>query len=188
VNRFTACLSALEAVARGLDAPVAVVGGLAAVHHGALVTTLDVDIAVAKDKLALILAECPRHGISVQAESANGWHRLRFEHAEGPVEIHVIPEGAKSPRDPPHAPSNPGPRDLGVEKGLGYAAFAPWAVMKLVASRDKDRYHLIEVLKCAGELDISRVVHRLRSLHPSYLQEFDRLVQAAEEEKGQARW
>ena len=104
------------------------------------------------------------------------------------MELRVIPEGANSPRDPPHAPPNPGPKDLGVSAGLGFASFAPWAVMKLVAAREKDRYHLIEVLKRAGEPKRGEVVHLLRTLHPSYLKEFERLVRAAEEEKGQAEW
>ncbi len=188
VNRFTACLSALEEVAKGLDAPLAVVGGLADIHHGAQVTTLAVDVAVSKNKLEAILSECPRHGLRLQAESPKGWHRFLFEHPEGRVEVRVIPTGANSPRDPPHAPPNPGPRDLGVSNGLGYASFAPWAVMKLIASREKDRYHLVEVLKPAGEPKISEIVRLLRPLHPSYLQELHRLVRAAGDEKAQERW
>jgi hypothetical protein len=56
-------------------------------------------------------------------------------------------------------------------------------VLKLVANRDKDRYHLVEALKHASELDIASVVQRLRPLDPSYLKEFERLVRAAEVEK-----
>lgn len=67
-------------------------------------------------------------------------------------------------------------------------ALMPWAVMKLVASREKDRYHLIEVLKHAGQPGISQVAQLLRNLHPSYLQEFERLVRAAEDEKAQKHW
>jgi hypothetical protein len=60
--------------------------------------------------------------------------------------------------------------------------------MKLVAAREKDRYHLVEALKHMNEAGISEVVRLLRPLHPSYLKEFERLVRAAEEEKGQAGW
>lgn len=99
-----------------------------------------------------------------------------------------IPEGARSPRDPAHAPPNPGPRKLGVSRGLGYASFAPWVVMKLVAGREKDRYHLVEALKQAGDEDISEVVKELRDLHESYLEEFERLARSAEEERGEEEW
>ena len=188
MNRFSQCLSALEKVAEALGAPLAVVGGLAAIHHGAQVGTLDVDIAAPKAKLEELLAVAAGHGFELRARSPRGWHRLLFKHPDGDVEVHVVPEGEKSPRDPPHAPANPGPAELGVTKGLGYAAFAPWFVTKLAVGRDKDRYHLVEVLKRATPLQVSEVVTRVRQMHPSYLAEFERLVRAAEEEKGQQSW
>ena len=60
--------------------------------------------------------------------------------------------------------------------------------MKLVAGRDKDRYHIVEVLKRVGESRMSEVVVSLRGLHPSYLAEFERLVRSAEEERTQEEW
>ena len=85
------------------------------------------------------------------------------------------------PRDPEHAPPNPSPRWLGVERGLGYAAFAPWAAIKLIAGRVKDHYHLVEALKHASEAQVAAVVELLRPLHASYLSELGRLLKAAEE-------
>ena len=188
LNRFSACLQKLEEVAEALGAPVAVVGGLAAIHHRAQVTTLDIDISVGKEQLSAIVREVTRHGLTVRRESPNGWHRFVFPHREGDVEVHVIPEGAKSPRDPAHAPPNPGPRDLGVSRGLGYAAFAPWVVMKLVTGRDRDRYQLVEALKNRDEGEKNDVGQKLRPLDPSYLREFERLLRAAEEEREQENW
>jgi hypothetical protein len=187
VNQFTACLEALAELSKALDAPLAIVGGLAAIHHGARVTTLDVDVAVGKDQLRRLVEAGPRCGFKLQAESERGWHKLVFQHPAGDVDVDVIPEGQNGPRDPAHAPPNPSPEDLGVVRGVGYADFAAWAVMKLVTGRDKDRYHLTEVLKAVGEAQIAAVVLRLRKLHPSYLCEFERLVRAAEDEK-QDRW
>ena len=59
--------------------------------------------------------------------------------------------------------------------------------MKLVANRDKDRYHLIEALKQADQSQIAEVVQRLRPLDARYLKEFERLVKSAEEEN-QEKW
>jgi len=188
VNRFTQCIERLQGIAQEIDSPIAIAGGLAAIRHGAKVTTLDVDIVVSRDKLEEILAVAPRHGFTVRRRSPNGWHLLRFPHPEEDVDVHVIPEGEKSPRDPPGAPTNPSPRELGVESGVGYAEFAPWVQMKLVAAREKDRYHLVEVLKDRSEKDIAEVVTRLRKLGPAYLREFERLVRAAEDEKDQENW
>lgn len=184
-NRFTACLEQLSRVALEIDSPIAVVGGLAAIRHGARVTTLDVDIVIAKDRLDAMLEAASNHGFRIDRRSARGSHRLTFLHPEEDVSVHVIPEGEKSPRDPQAAPPIPGPRELQVERGIGYAAFAPWVEMKLVAGRDKDRYHLIEVLKNRSEADLATIDVRLRRLDPRYLGEFERLVRAAEEERNQ---
>jgi hypothetical protein len=99
----------------------------------------------------------------------------------------VIPAGKRSPRDPPLAPPIPTPQELGVEHGLGFASFADWVAMKLVANRDKDRYHLGEALRRATPDQVASVVQRLRALDPSYLREFERLLRAAEAENSD-RW
>lgn len=188
MNAFTECLAALTEISAALDAPIAIVGGLAAIHHKARVTTLDVDIVVPKARLGDLVTEGPRHGLVLRRESPRGWHTFVFPHAGGAVDVHVIPEGESSPRDPEHAPRNPGPEELGVHRGLGYAEFAPWVVMKLVANREKDRYHLVEALKHANQVQVSEVVLKLRSLHSSYLAELERLVRAAEAERDQENW
>jgi len=59
--------------------------------------------------------------------------------------------------------------------------------MKLVANRDKDRYHLGEALRRATPEQVAAVVQRLRGLDPSYLREFERLLRAAEAENSD-RW
>lgn len=183
MNQFTRALAALERLAIALDAPLAVVGGLAGIHHRAAVTTLDIDVVVPADKIDAVIIEAPRCGLEVKHASDEGWHRLSFADEQGEVQIEVVPAGRKSPRDPPYAPPTPDPRELGVDRGLDYASFAGWAVLKLVANRDKDRYHLIEALKHASEAEIASVVERLRPLEPLYLKEFERLLRAAEDEK-----
>lgn len=182
MNPFSRALAALAQVAAEIGAPLAIVGGLAGIHHQALITTLDIDVVVPHDQLDAFLDACHQHGMIVKRRSAEGWHLLEFPDPDGPVKIEVIPEGGRTPRDPPHAPPVPNPQELGVTAGLGYASFAGWAAMKLVANRDKDRYHLIEALKHASQSQVAEVVQRLRTLSPVYLAEFQRLLQAAEDE------
>ncbi|MBN1444382.1 MAG: hypothetical protein JXA90_16845 [Planctomycetes bacterium] len=188
MNRFAQCLSVLNDIAARIRAPIAIVGGLAAIHHGARVTTLDVDVVLAGEDAEALLAEGPRLGVRVKRKSPRGWHQLVFEHEEGDVDIHVIPGGSRGPRDPDDAPPIPGPQELGVSSGLGYASFAPWVVMKLVCGRDKDRYHLVEVLKSASESDVAEAARRLRALPPRYLEELQRLARDAEDEKQKDGW
>jgi hypothetical protein len=183
MNPFTRALEALERLADAIDAPIALVGGLAGIHHRAMVTTLDIDVVVPADKLDLVLAKAGDCDLIVKRASEDGWHCLAFADGEGELLIEVVPAGRKSPRDPAYAPATPSPQELGVERGLGYASFAGWVALKLVASREKDRYHLIEALKQASESAIASAVLNLRRIDPTYLTEFQRLFQAAQDEK-----
>ena len=187
MNQFSRALDTLRQLAEDAATPVVVVGGLAAIHHGVPVITVDVDVVLAPAESARFLAKARERGLTVQRESPAGWHRLVYHDAEGDLEIEVVPAGQRSPRDPPYAPPIPTPQELGISQGLGYASFADWAAMKLVANRDKDRYHLGEALRRATPEQVAAVVQRLRGLDPSYLREFERLLRAAEAENSD-RW
>ena len=181
-NIFSQALAKLENVSQRMQSPLAIVGGLAGIYYQSRVTTVDIDIVVAADRLDDFLRECVAEGLEIQRRSDSGWHSVVFRAGQETVEIQVVPEGGKSPRDPAYAPPTPSPAELGVVSGLGYASFAGWVVLKLVANRDKDRYHLIEALKHASEAQAAEVVVKLRPLDASYLREFQRLFQAAQDE------
>lgn len=186
-NVFTRALRSIERAADELAIPIAIVGGLASIHHGARVTTLDIDLVVGRDDADRLLAVVPREGLALRRRSERGWHALAYEDEGGSVDIHIVPVGERSPRDPEYAPVTPPPAELGVDRGVGYANFASWVMLKLVANREKDRYHLIESLQHADQVQISQAVEKLRPLHPSYLRELERLLRAAEDER-QENW
>jgi len=181
-NIFSQALAKLEIVSQRMQSPLAIVGGLAGIYYRSRVTTLDIDIVVAVERLDDFLRECVAEGMEIQRRSDSGWHTVVFRSGQETVAIHVVPEGGNSPRDPEYAPPTPSPAELGVTSGLGYASFAGWVMLKLVANRDKDRYHLIEALKYASEAQAAEVVVKLRPLDASYLREFQRLFQAAQDE------
>ena len=185
VNIFSEALRKLEKVSQRMQSPLAIVGGLAGIYYQSMVTTVDIDVVVSSDRLDDFLRECVAEGLEIKRRSEKGWHAVVFHLGTESVEIEVVPEGEKSPRDPAYAPPTPSPAELGVANGLGYASFAGWVVLKLVANRDKDRYHLIEALKHASEAQVAEVVVKLRPLDASYLREFQRLFQAAQDESQQ---
>jgi hypothetical protein len=187
MNQFSRATQLLQRVADELRAPIAIVGGLAAIYHQVPVTTTDIDIVVPQDRLRDFLTLAVRAGLTLARESPSGWSALEYHDPDGNVEIEVVPEGGRSPRDPPHAPPTPSPQQLGVSQGLGYACFAGWVALKLVAAREKDRYHLIEAFKQATQEQIASAVVWARQMHPSYLLELQRLVRAAEDEN-QEKW
>lgn len=187
VNIFSEALAKLESVSQRLGSPIAIVGGLAGIQHQAMITTLDIDIVVSRDRLDDFLRACVAEGLEIKRQSDRGWHAVMYRSGDESVEIQVVPEGENSPRDPDYAPATPGPAALGVTQGLGYASFGGWVALKLVANREKDRYHLIEALKKASQAQIAEAVVKLRPLDTSYLREFERLVRAAEDEN-QENW
>lgn len=182
VNEFSHAVAALERISARLGVPIAIVGGLAAIHHGVPVTTQDIDIVVPAAALDDLLEVAPGEGLIVKKRSPAGWHCLAYEGTPSTVEIHTIPEGRRSPRDPDYAPAVPSPQQLGVTAGVAYASFPQWVALKLVANRDKDRYHLIEALKRAAPDQIAQTVQCVRAMRSVYLQELERLIRAAEDE------
>lgn len=66
VNQFTRALEALEQLAAAIDAPLALVGGLAGIHHRALATTLDIDVVAPADKLDAVIVQGANCGLLVR--------------------------------------------------------------------------------------------------------------------------
>ncbi len=181
-NRFSRALDRLQQLAASLDFPLAVAGGLAGIVHGTGVTTLDIDVVIPGGKADSFARAAEEMGFRWVRHSAAGWHRLEFQDPEGAVPVKCLPAGQKSPRDPADAPPIPEPAELGVATGFGYADLPGWVLMKLVAGRDKDRYHLGEAIKRLDERAIAAIVLRLRPYPARYLNEFQKLVQTAHDE------
>ena len=181
-NRFSRALDKVRQVVGELNFPLAIAGGLAGIEHGTGVTTLNVDLVVPAGRADEFAEAAVNAGLVWISRSKAGWHRLEFSDPEGNVAIECLPAGERSPRDPADAPPIPEPSDLGVTSGLGYAALPGWALMKLVANRDKDRYHLGEAIKHFDESTIASVVQVLRAQPERYLQEFQRLLRTRHDE------
>lgn len=178
-NRFTSALAALEQFSVGEGIPIAIVGGLGAIRYGYPAATQDIDIAIARDQLDALLAAAPKYGFKIACEAPSGRHTL----THGDVEINVVPEGGKV-RD--SAPTTiPGPAKLGVQQGLDYASFPGWIELKLSSGRQKDRAHVVEVLKKNDQQSIDAARQHLAAVDPSYLELFDQLLEEAQEERTQ---
>jgi hypothetical protein len=178
-NRFTRALSDLQTLAETEGMPIAIVGGLGAIRYGVLVSTQDIDVAVARENLETLLRAAPLYGFKVAWEAESGWHTL----THGDVEINVVPEGGKARNTAPTA--IPGPNQLGVVQGLGYASLAGWMELKLSSGRQKDRAHVVEVMKINPPKSIREARDHIAKVHQDYLALFDQLYQEAQEEKSQ---
>ena len=181
-NRFSRALEALQRLCEQRSIPIAIVGGLGAIRYGYPAATQDIDIAVSRKELDSFMLAAPQYGFTIAWRSESGWHTLEY----GDVEIYVVPEGGKA-RDT--APTEiPGPREMGVTSGLEYARLESWMELKVSSARQKDRAHMVEVLKKIVDKDsIDAIRNHLASVHPSYETLFEQLLALAQEEKDQER-
>jgi hypothetical protein len=180
-SKFTKALMALETLARKEGIPLAIVGGLAAIHYGYERFTKDIDVVVCSGNLDILTRVAPHYRIKVIWKDPEGWHKLQCEG----VSIDVVPEGRKPRKDAPIA--IPGPEQLGVRKGAGYAGIAGWMETKLGSYRVQDRADVVQVIKVTVPGALRKIRKHLGKVHALYLQRFDELLAAAKEEKEQER-
>ncbi|MHB8971914.1 MAG: hypothetical protein ACYC3X_25025 [Pirellulaceae bacterium] len=154
-------------------------GGLAAIRYGYPAATQDIDIAVGKSQLAALLQTAPAFGFKVAWEAPSGWHIL----THGDVEINVVPEGGKAHNSAPT--TIPGPTQLGVQQGLDYATLSGWIELKISSGRQKDRAHVVEVMKKADAESVRSARQFIAMVHQSYVALFDQLFAEAEDERVQ---
>lgn len=180
-NRFTRAFADLQRLAQAEGIPIAIVGGLGAIRYGYPAATEDIDVAIGRDQLETLVRVAPNYGFKVAWEAKSGWHTL----THGDVEINIVPEGGKARTTSPT--TIPGPTALGVAEGLGYASLPGWIELKLSAGRQKDRAHVVEVLKKSTPEAIEQAHQHIAQVHHDYLSMFDQLRQEALEELEQER-
>jgi len=180
-SEFDRVISVLKTLSRKEDIPLAIVGGMAAIHHGYERLTHDIEMVVAKRHLDSIVQVAPKYGIKVAWHGPDGWHKLDYEG----LRIEIVPEGGKAREDAPTA--IPGPKKLGVREGMNYANLAGWLETKLSSYRAQDRADVVQVLKRKDTATIEEVRDHIASVHAVYLRRFDQLRAAAEAEKKQEK-
>ncbi len=180
-SKFAKALATLEDLARKEGIAIAIVGGLAAIHYGYERFTKDIDIVVQSAHLDILARVAPQYGIKVIWKDPEGWHKLQCEG----VPIDVVPEGRKPRKDAPA--TIPGPRQLGVREGAGYAAIGGWVETKLGSYRVQDQADVVQVLKGATAATVRKIRKHLGATHAVYVRRFEGLLEAAEEEREQER-
>jgi hypothetical protein len=180
-SRFAKALATLQALARKEGIAMAIVGGLAAIHHGYRRFTKDIDVVIQSQHLDVLTRVAPRYGIKVIWNDSDGWHKLQC----GGVPIDIVPEGRKPRKDAPA--TIPSPEQLGVREGTGFAEIAGWMETKLGSYRVQDRADVVQVIKATTPAALRKIRTRLGKAHAVYLRRFDELLDAAKEEKEQER-
>src|ERR1700737_1484138 len=76
-SKFTKALATLKALSRNEGIPLAIVGGLAAIHHGYERFTKDIDVVVQSGNLDIFTRVAPQYGIKLIWNDPDGWHKLQ---------------------------------------------------------------------------------------------------------------
>src|SRR4051812_29130281 len=76
-SKFAKALETLQILSRNEAIPLAIIGGLAAIHHGYERFTKDIDVVVRSDNLDIIARVVPHYRINVIWYGPNGWHKLQ---------------------------------------------------------------------------------------------------------------
>jgi hypothetical protein len=180
-SKFARALATLKALARKEGIPLAIVGGLAAIHHGYERFTKDIDVVVQSRNLDVLIRVAPHYGIKVIWHDPDGWHKLQCEG----VPIDVVPEGRKPRKDAPT--TIPAPDHLGVREGAAYANIAGWMETKLGCYRVQDQADVVQVIKATASATLKKVRKHLDKAHATYRRRFDELLEAARAELEQER-
>ena len=180
-NRFTRALQDLQRLAEHQNISIAIVGGLGAIHFGYPAATQDIHIAIDRRNLQSLIDASSRYGLKVASESKSGWHTLTHDD----VEINIVPEGGKARDTSPTV--IPGPQQMGLDNGLHYAPIEYWMELKISSGRQKDRAHVVEVLKLADQTTVQQIRTYLMTVHSQYEQTFMELLGEAETERQQEK-
>jgi hypothetical protein len=180
-SKSAKALATLKALSRKEGISMAIVGELAAIHHGYERFTRDIDVVVPSAHLDILTRFAPHYGIKVIWKDPDGWHKLQCER----VPIDVVPEGRRPRKDAPT--TIPSPERLGVREGTGYAGIAGWVETKLGSYRVQDRADVVQVIKVITPATVKKTRKHLERAHSLYRRRFDELQETANDELAQER-
>ena len=101
------------------------------------------------------------------------------------MEINIVPEGGKARDTSPTV--IPGPQQMGLDTGLHYAPIEYWMELKISSGRQKDRAHVVEVLKTMNQAGVEKIHYHLHLVHAQYEQTFIELLAEVETERQQEK-
>jgi hypothetical protein len=180
-SHFDRVFQTLGTIARKKGIAMAIVGGVAAIHHGYERLTNDVDVVIGRRDLDAIIRVAPSYGMKVIWQDPSGWHKLELED----VRVEIVPEGSKPS---PHAPTTvPGPKQLGVSSGMGFATLEGWIETKLGSARRQDQADIVQVIKRISPSALNRIRKHIGGVHAKYLSLLEELAPAARQEKKQEK-
>jgi hypothetical protein len=185
-GRYGRVVVALDHLLQAIQCEAVVGGGWAVWRHGyAGRVTRDIDIVLPADKVDEFLRAAQVSGFQVLAVPPGRWPKL--VHCETTVDVDILPEGQRPGTPAKPAPTTiPHPTRLGaLGTALTYVRLPGLIELKLAAGRSQDLADVIKLIQ-ANPDQLSAVREHLTEVHADYAAQFDRLVQSARDEDGEA--
>jgi hypothetical protein len=181
-GRFGRVVQAIDHVLQAIDSPGVVGGGWAVWRHGFVArVTQDIDIVLPADRLDEFLRVAGVSGFEVLATRPGRWPKL--DHKETHLQVDILPEGER-----PGTTSQPAPTTIrhpaqmgGDGNVLRFADLAALVELKLAAGRLRDEFDVSELIR-ANTDQVESIRRHLATIHPDYVERFDRLVERARQQ------
>jgi hypothetical protein len=182
-GRYGRVVRALNHLLEAVDAEAVLASGWAVWRHGYVGrVTQDVDIVLPAARVDEFLRVAGVSGFDVLPHQPGRWPKLM--HRETGIQVDILPEGER-----PGVASRPGPTLLPAPSTIGakgaklqYITLAALIELKLAAGRARDESDIVELVR-ANDDQVEFVRRHLAKAHPSYVTQFDRLVQRAREQQ-----
>lgn len=181
-GRYGRVVKTIDHLLQILQCPAALGGGWAVWHHGFVGrVTQDLNVALAAENLGEFLRTASVSGFELLPQKEGRWSKML--HKDTGIQVDILPEGARPGTEAHPAPTTiPHPLAMGAEVGtLRYVTLASLIELKIAAGRARDESDVVELIR-ANPDQVETVRRHLGTVHPDYVQTFDRFVERAREQ------
>jgi hypothetical protein len=182
-GRYGRVVKAIDSVLHAIQCEAVMAGGWAVWRHGFFARmTQDIDIVLPSNRVDEFLRAAAVSGFIVLSEVPGRWRKL--QHKETKVQVDILPEGGRPGTRSNLAPTTiPHPSALGASGSvLRYIKLPRLIELKLAAGRPRDDADVAELMRVQPE-EADLIRKHLASVHPRYVEHFDRLVERAREQE-----
>jgi hypothetical protein len=175
-------VKAVDHLLQAIQCPAVLGGGWAVWRHGYVGrVTQDLDIALPADRVEDFHRAASVGGFNVLPTREGRWPKL--EHKDTGIRVDILSEGKRPGTVTNPAPTTiPHPVSMGASGSvLRYVTLNSLIELKIAAGRARDESDVVELVRANAD-SVDAIRQHLATVHPDYVQAFDRLVQRAREQ------
>jgi hypothetical protein len=182
-GRYGRVIRAIDHLLQATHIEAVLGSGWAVWHHGfAERLTQDIDIALPATRIEEFLQAARVSGFEILSLPAGRWPKIL--HKETGIRVDLLPEGSRPGTASNSAPTTiPAPTAMGASGWLlRYMDLTSLIELKLAAGREKDKADDVMLIRVNPD-QIASVRQHLKTVHGTYADTFDKLIQSAREQQ-----